>query len=415
MVVKGGQQAGADEKNTNPVAGVNTLTISVFANPKTGVIESLGIGETQVLSRAIYTSGLFIAICDIIYIDLYDDRRPRLELFQPTSDRANRHQESISNIVNNRLMTGTEIGQLEKNHFVEVMSDLIMLNGKILYVRTDGVCAVSGVYGPYRIITKLDKKIITEAIDKKYDLRDYIKQARVVLPDTYEVNYVRPNHFSYRLPNLTKKQRINNIDKYIVKPATNRDVTDDPKYNRTVSQLINNHIKTFDLANREDNILYQTGGMVKYLLQFEYLDHQLNKYFYRMCTKKKYVQFISETFKLIISETDKTKYLIMNDLTFYLGRFHLAPDRIYRICILLSLSIKFYRLKKKSREITELELEQLIFMFGNITGSYYEQYQLTENINNIITQIIRHKPQLVPYGQIKSDVDIINTKIMSAL
>jgi biopolymer transport protein ExbD len=52
MVVKGGQKAGSDEKNTNPIAGVNTLTISVFANPKTGVIESLGIGEAQVPSVA---------------------------------------------------------------------------------------------------------------------------------------------------------------------------------------------------------------------------------------------------------------------------------------------------------------------------------------------------------------------------
>jgi biopolymer transport protein ExbD len=52
VVVKGGQKAGSDEKNTNPVAGVNTLTISVFANPKTGVIESLGIGETPVPSIA---------------------------------------------------------------------------------------------------------------------------------------------------------------------------------------------------------------------------------------------------------------------------------------------------------------------------------------------------------------------------
>jgi biopolymer transport protein ExbD len=48
VVVKEGQQAGADEKNTNPVTGISTLTISVFANPATGLIESLGVGEAQV-------------------------------------------------------------------------------------------------------------------------------------------------------------------------------------------------------------------------------------------------------------------------------------------------------------------------------------------------------------------------------
>ena len=48
VVVKDGQKAGADLNNTNPVQGVNTLTISVFADPKTGTIDSLGVGETQV-------------------------------------------------------------------------------------------------------------------------------------------------------------------------------------------------------------------------------------------------------------------------------------------------------------------------------------------------------------------------------
>jgi biopolymer transport protein ExbD len=48
VVAKNGQQAGSDLKNTNPVQGVNTLTISVFADPKTGKIGSLGVGETQV-------------------------------------------------------------------------------------------------------------------------------------------------------------------------------------------------------------------------------------------------------------------------------------------------------------------------------------------------------------------------------
>jgi len=48
VVVKGGQQAGSDETNKSPVTGVNTLTISVFADPKNGQIASLGVGEMQV-------------------------------------------------------------------------------------------------------------------------------------------------------------------------------------------------------------------------------------------------------------------------------------------------------------------------------------------------------------------------------
>jgi biopolymer transport protein ExbD len=48
VVVKGAEKAGSDLKNPNPVQGVNTLTISVFANPQTGLISSLGLGTNNV-------------------------------------------------------------------------------------------------------------------------------------------------------------------------------------------------------------------------------------------------------------------------------------------------------------------------------------------------------------------------------
>ena len=51
-VVEGGQQAGEDYSNTNPIQGINTLTISVIADPTTGDISGLGIGESQVPSLA---------------------------------------------------------------------------------------------------------------------------------------------------------------------------------------------------------------------------------------------------------------------------------------------------------------------------------------------------------------------------
>lgn len=50
QVVKEGQAAGSDTSNTSPVQGVNTLTITVFADPRNGSITGLGVGETQVPS-----------------------------------------------------------------------------------------------------------------------------------------------------------------------------------------------------------------------------------------------------------------------------------------------------------------------------------------------------------------------------
>jgi biopolymer transport protein ExbD len=48
VAAKEGQQPGSDRENKNLISGFNTLTISVFADPKTGAIASLGVGETQV-------------------------------------------------------------------------------------------------------------------------------------------------------------------------------------------------------------------------------------------------------------------------------------------------------------------------------------------------------------------------------
>ena len=47
-MAKEGQKPGGDLENKNPVIGVNTLTISVFADPRSGEIASLGVGESPV-------------------------------------------------------------------------------------------------------------------------------------------------------------------------------------------------------------------------------------------------------------------------------------------------------------------------------------------------------------------------------
>src|SRR5208283_3757273 len=45
VTAKGKVEAGQDVTSTEPVKGVNTLTISAFANPGTGDIAALGVGE----------------------------------------------------------------------------------------------------------------------------------------------------------------------------------------------------------------------------------------------------------------------------------------------------------------------------------------------------------------------------------
>jgi biopolymer transport protein ExbD len=45
VVKQAGQSLGADPKNQGPLHGLTTLTITVFADPRTGKLTSLGIGE----------------------------------------------------------------------------------------------------------------------------------------------------------------------------------------------------------------------------------------------------------------------------------------------------------------------------------------------------------------------------------
>jgi biopolymer transport protein ExbD len=45
---KTGEEAGEDLNSKNVLKNLNTLTISVFADPSSGVIASLGVGESQI-------------------------------------------------------------------------------------------------------------------------------------------------------------------------------------------------------------------------------------------------------------------------------------------------------------------------------------------------------------------------------
>jgi biopolymer transport protein ExbD len=52
VVVKEGEAAGSNVENKNPLEGMNTLTISVSADPKSGSITGLRVGESPVAGIA---------------------------------------------------------------------------------------------------------------------------------------------------------------------------------------------------------------------------------------------------------------------------------------------------------------------------------------------------------------------------
>ena len=48
VVNKDAVEPGSELDNTNPVKGLNTLTVSVFADPRTGEIQNMAVGKTVV-------------------------------------------------------------------------------------------------------------------------------------------------------------------------------------------------------------------------------------------------------------------------------------------------------------------------------------------------------------------------------
>jgi len=52
VVVKDGEAAGSNTENKNPLQGMNTLTVSVSADPTTGAINGLRVGESPVTGIA---------------------------------------------------------------------------------------------------------------------------------------------------------------------------------------------------------------------------------------------------------------------------------------------------------------------------------------------------------------------------
>ena len=55
--IAGGKKAGQDTSNTDPLQGLNTLVVSVAANPKDGTIGSMQVGDELVGSLPQLTSG----------------------------------------------------------------------------------------------------------------------------------------------------------------------------------------------------------------------------------------------------------------------------------------------------------------------------------------------------------------------
>jgi hypothetical protein len=371
---------------------------------------SMRIGEDIHFTRVVYLNKLNIGLLNIAYIDPYDERRPKLEIFHTTKPEP---------ADDNRFMNKSEIQSLHNSYFVETLADLIMLYGKIIYFNPEGIYVGLAVYGPYRLVTKEDYKIIQTSLDPKYNINDIVKSAFVDEKRIFEVSYVRPNQFEFNLPNHSLDWRKKHVREYI---------------KDNIISIPDNVIKAFnekftayyDLATYKSGIVYKTCGMPKYLLQYEYLDKMMFKSFAQMCKKKIFVNFILTLFKKITTmyETNKLdlKFLIVDNLFYYLRNVQVDPPNIHRMCTLLILFIRFERYKhiiKHKKQLTKTEFEKLIMIFGGSKCIYFEGYQINELIDQFLIDLLEHtrineaiNTIEIDYMQIKNNINKVYQKIL---
>lgn len=342
-------------------------------------------GEDIYFSKLIFLAGLTIIQLNINFVQPSDKRRQKIIKYEKKE--------------RNRFLSKNEIEILNNNWFVEIMADLIIMHGKIIYFDQFGVYAGSGVYGPLRIITIYDhQQIIKTLNEKKQDqnLSRYIDKAHVGSIDNYQVYYLKPNKYIFNLTNLSQNWRITHVDKYLITDQNFSEIKNAEKYQNTINTLINYHIPIYDLASHSDDVLYPSSGQMKYVLEYEFFDNKIYQHFSKFCKDLRFLGLIKKIYDKIILikyQNKKINYLLMDDFIFYLDNFNIDPLNIYRMIILLVLYIRFNLIKKileNKIQLSPLQYDKLIFVFGDIKTSFYEYYKITSLIEEIINKLLNN-------------------------
>lgn len=339
------------------------------------------IGEDISFTKSIYANNLAILQLDIRIVFPGESRRPVLDL-----DKIDPRY---------RFMESETIDTLKNNFFIETSCDLIILHGRIIYFDQNGIYAGSGVYGPLRVITKDDYQLVTDKLNNTHNKNNfdrYVGRGHIHSPKNYEVYYINTSKYDYNLPNTTEKNRIDNINKYIIAPQKDLNI-----YTNTVQRLTTNNIILYDFASKNNTVIHRSGGQQKYSLRYEYLNHMLHVYFSELCKKKIFIPLIQTIFRKIIKKlinTDmdpKNEILLIDDLSFYLQNYDIFPLGVYKLTSILCLYIKYTRLINiidKKIILSQKQFDLTIFMFGDINSSFYKYYNISDQCNTIINLIL---------------------------
>lgn len=349
------------------------------------------IGEDIHLTKSIYLNKLLIGQFGLIYIAPFDDRRPKLSIHENVT----LDNKRISSDYNYRFMNQNIIDRLNQHFFIETMADFIMLNGKIMYINSDGVYGGSGAYGPIRIVTKKDVFEIKNKIGSHHDSNRIIQKGFLGSNNLLSVYYIRPNRFKLDLTNTDYYTRSHHINDYFIFDKSEYIDYKSKKYTDSRDFLLK-ILQMHDLACSDkvnnDNILYLSSGMPKYILQYEFINNELIRRFSLFCQKKIFSDLISSTLKKISNKIKFDKNdMIINDFTFYLEQYIFFPKDIHKLCVLLSLFIRFNAFQNIINNnilLTDSQYEYLIMSFGSLYNIYYQPYDLSTDVDDFLTMVL---------------------------
>jgi len=334
---------------------------------------ALKIGEDINFTKNIVSNNMKTAILNIKYITLPDERRPRLDIY------GNDNKPETY-----RFLTDTEINAINDSYLCEIMADTIMYKGRIIFFGNDGICGMSGVYGPYRLITKYDYDLIKTQLSDNYHIDDIVGTAYIDENKKYNSLYLRPNAFFFKLNNLTLKWRLNNAIKYITNPNNIEDVV--------IKNFKSTFLYTYDMASLENDSLYKTSGMSKYILQYEYLDKYILHNFKKMCRNTFFSKFIFDIFSKIITKKQNNSVLI-DDLNIYIYNYPKNPSLIHKILVILILYIRTNKIIDTIETETKMPIrkfEQFVMIMGGCRPVVFRKYDIYDSLDEIILFILNN-------------------------
>lgn len=324
----------------------------------------LPLAEDINFTKDLYMADMSVIILSYQFIEPFTNRRPMVCLSNYLFD-------------SNKLYRCLSKKQKEcfiSSGLINSFSDIFIWKGRIIYFDKYNIYAGSSVYGPYRILSKSDYKMLAE----KYpdEINKFIEIFNLKGCTIY---CKKPNPNNIELINNEINNRLTNAVNYV----SNCNIT---------SQTKNELHKVFhslDMTEIKENTLNVGIGMNKYALHFELIDDTNHTIFKEMLNKQ-----------IIDDEID-------DYLSSCFENYSKDPGYYHKILTVYSIYSKFLYLQKNINYENVTFLIKGLLIFGNNINIQYSDYKIS--FQKLLNSFYRKNIE-----DLKKEFFIIVNKIISS-